>query len=208
MKTLLSGFRGSFAHGTNTKESDYDTFDIVIMPKEYYIGLKSFESKHTSEDHLIHDIKKFVKLLLKSNPSALEILFTNFTYVDVFILPLIFEKEMFLSKKLVTPVLGHCEQLAEETDGKSLSHLIRLLRMTEETLMLKGFNVFRKDAEYLKEIKAGKISKAEVLKEAEKLINNIRILEKDSSLRLEPDRDKAESLLVNLLTANIKDQLW
>jgi hypothetical protein len=82
--TVLVGFRGSVAHGMyipNTDPNSIDDIDLMsvfMAPVEHYIGIT--KSKETVEkfigkyDSVSYEFIKFVKLLLKSNPNVLSLL--------------------------------------------------------------------------------------------------------------------------------------
>jgi len=68
---------GSKAYGLSTPESDTDTKGVFIAPKEIFYGF-SFEDQVNNESNNItyFEISKFLNLLCKSNPTALELLFS------------------------------------------------------------------------------------------------------------------------------------
>lgn len=79
---ILLGRRGSEAHGTyvpNTHNGvdDRDLMGIVIPPKSYYIGMKSWdvaEAINDPWDVVLYEFRKFVHLLCKQNPNVLQLL--------------------------------------------------------------------------------------------------------------------------------------
>lgn len=79
---ILLGRRGSEAHGTYTPGShggvdDRDLMGIVIPPKDYYFGTKSWdvaEAINPPWDVVLYEIRKFVNLLCKQNPNVLQLL--------------------------------------------------------------------------------------------------------------------------------------
>ncbi len=83
--SILLSYRGSKAHGTYIPNSnpngidDIDVMGIVIPPKEYLLGIKVFEQYEAfigEWDVLVYDFRKFVRLLIKSNPNVMNLLFT------------------------------------------------------------------------------------------------------------------------------------
>lgn len=87
--SVLSGFRGSVAHGTYMPHSDPDSIDdldlmgFVALPPRYYLGHEEFGSQGTVEvkgprydpwDVVTYDLRKAVKLLLNGNPNVLAML--------------------------------------------------------------------------------------------------------------------------------------
>ena len=85
--TIIEAYRGSIAHGMyipNTDPNSIDDIDLMgvyMAPKEYYIGL-GLERKHERAiecfkdkyDVVSYEFRKFVNLLLKSNPNVLGML--------------------------------------------------------------------------------------------------------------------------------------
>jgi len=68
---------GSRLYGTNTPESDEDTRGFIVAPFEYLAGLSDFEQQVLDKpDQVIFSLEKFFKLLLRGDPTTLEILFT------------------------------------------------------------------------------------------------------------------------------------
>lgn len=113
-RLLLFSLTGSRAYGTNRPDSDYDYKGIAISPKEYYFGLKSFDSYHSSEgtdpNITIYDLKKFFNLALSANPSIIELLYMNPFHYAVLEPPaklLVENRKLFLSKKCYKSFVGY-----------------------------------------------------------------------------------------------------
>jgi predicted nucleotidyltransferase len=89
---ILSGYRGSIAHGmyvpTNDPNSidDKDIMAICVPPLEYYFGLKQYGSRGTKEikrdewDIVTYEARKFISLLAKGNPNVLMMLWLSPQY--------------------------------------------------------------------------------------------------------------------------------
>lgn len=85
-------------------------------------------------------------------------------------------------------------------DTKDASHLIRLLRMGCEFMQTGEFQVKRTtDAQELMDIKTGGWPLAEVQEEADRLFEVFEAFKERSTLPDEPDRERAESLCVELI---------
>jgi hypothetical protein len=84
-------------------------------------------------------------------------------------------------------------------DTKNAAHLIRLLRMAVEFLTTGEFTVKRPDAEELLEIKQGKWSLAKVQQYSELLFNETTKAFENCSLPEQPDKEKAEKILKEIL---------
>ena len=83
-KTCLQAITGSHAYGLSHKDSDTDRMGIFIAPTENVAGLywgakdESWsDAGPTGDDNTKHEIGKFLRLVLKSNPTLIELLFMN-----------------------------------------------------------------------------------------------------------------------------------
>jgi predicted nucleotidyltransferase len=81
---VLEAVTGSRAYGLNHEKSDTDKMGIFVAPTVEVAGL-DWASKHeswsnagpTGDDQTYHEIGKYLKLLLKSNPTLIELMFMN-----------------------------------------------------------------------------------------------------------------------------------
>lgn len=91
-KTLLSGFRGSIAHGLTIEPEkdvlygidDKDTFSVYSYPIEYYLSLESYyhrgevaENKQGENDDVAYEIRKTIHLLSGCNPNVMTYLYNK-----------------------------------------------------------------------------------------------------------------------------------
>jgi hypothetical protein len=70
--------RGSHMYHLNTETSDIDTGGVFICPQSYIYGLRSSYPEQVSDeknDTVFYEFGRWIELLLKSNPTALESLF-------------------------------------------------------------------------------------------------------------------------------------
>ncbi|PIY11257.1 MAG: nucleotidyltransferase [Flexibacter sp. CG_4_10_14_3_um_filter_32_15] len=75
--TLLEAIAGSKAYGTDLPTSDTDIKGIFILPKEEFYGLEYVpQVSDEKNDVVFYEIKRFIELLAKNNPSAIEIFHT------------------------------------------------------------------------------------------------------------------------------------
>ena len=89
---ILSGYRGSIAHGMYVPSNDPNSIDdkdamaICVPPLDYYFGLKQYGSRGTKEikrdewDIVTYEVNKFVSLLAKGNPNVLMMLWLSPQY--------------------------------------------------------------------------------------------------------------------------------
>ena len=81
---LYEYVRGSVSQGINTKSSDIDHGGVYLAPAEQLLGLgidyqDEIKSEKGDDDWM--ELNKFMRLLLKSNPTVLESLFIDDKYV-------------------------------------------------------------------------------------------------------------------------------
>lgn len=85
-------------------------------------------------------------------------------------------------------------------DAKNMMHVFRLLLMAKEIATEGKINVFRKDREFLLDIKQGKYEYDELVEKAEKLKNELPDLYKNADLPDEPDLREINGHLVRIRT--------
>jgi predicted nucleotidyltransferase len=81
-KIVLEAITGSKAYGLDHAASDTDKMGIFVAPTVHVAGL-GWAAKHESwsnagpdgDDYTLHEIGKYLKLVLKSNPTLVELLF-------------------------------------------------------------------------------------------------------------------------------------
>ncbi len=72
---LLDAVSGSRAYGTNLPTSDHDRKGVFALPKELFFGLTTVpQVADEANDAVYYELGRWVELLLKNNPTALEIL--------------------------------------------------------------------------------------------------------------------------------------
>lgn len=233
----LAGYRGSVAHGTaGDIIDDIDIGGVFVAPEAHYFGLTSLN--HIEKigvadkyDFALFEIRKYFRLLLKSNPNVLSLLWLP---QNLYIVQsdwgkeLIANRELFMSKALYKSFGGYaygqlnrmthpCTNQAYQGkkrrerfkqfgyDCKNAAHLIRLLRMGIEALATGEINVARHDAKQLKEIKRGEWSLAKVEQEAERLQHLLDEAFVKCSLPAKPAYEKAEQLLISILRQTLKE---
>lgn len=84
-RLLYSYIRGSHCHGIATEKSDIDVGGVFISEKNKLIGLGfDYESQISDErnDVTYYELRKFMSLLVKSNPTILESLFVSDKFVN------------------------------------------------------------------------------------------------------------------------------
>lgn len=102
---------GSRAYGLDQAGSDEDTRGVCIPPKEYLLGLHSFEQhEDATHNHTVFGLAKFVRLALDANPNIIETLYTDPQHV-LFMNPsgerLVAARGIFLSKRVAERFTGY-----------------------------------------------------------------------------------------------------
>lgn len=122
-RLLYSYIRGSHCHGINTPLSDIDKGGIFIAKKEDLLDLGlNYQPQIANEtnDIVYYELKKFMDLLIKSNPTILEALFVDDKFVE-FEHPLITElkknKDEFITKKCFPSFFGYAESQIKKAKG-------------------------------------------------------------------------------------------
>ena len=231
---VLLGYRGSIAHGTYLPKNDpahiddKDVMGISIPPRDCYLGLRKFEGWERQEDEwdvVIYEFRKMIRLLLKSNPNVLCLLWLEPNH---YILrteignALIDHRHIFASREIYKSFLGYAHgQMARMTkfkfegymgqkrkalveqygyDCKNASHLIRILRQGIEFLATGELNVLRHDSRELIAIKHGDWSLEEVKTEARRLFSKAEDALPLSPLPIKPDYEAANKLCTEVLS--------
>ncbi|QJX48818.1 nucleotidyltransferase [Hymenobacter taeanensis] len=97
---LFEAISGSRAYGTNLPHSDSDLKGVFILPEAEFYGLEYVpQVANETNDEVFYELRRFVELLLKNNPTVLELLGTPADCV-IFRHPLFeaFRPEDFLSQ--------------------------------------------------------------------------------------------------------------
>lgn len=228
--------RGSQVYGTSTESSDKDYFAVIIPPVEKLFGLSMFDNwkyQHNDIDVVVFSLRKYIGLLLNSNPTMLETLwYRDGDYCDLETTTA-FEalkrnRHLFSSIIAAGSFSGYAHNQLERMernvtssrmgekrkrimakfgyDTKNASHLVRLYRMGVEFVETGELTVYRPDREELIAIKNGEWTLEQVKEEAARLEERMCAVKENSSLPTEPNVYAAESLLINLTLEHIRHQ--
>ena len=106
--------RGSHMYHLNTPTSDEDTGGVFFCPGEKLLGLREFYPEQVADeknDTVFYEFGRWVELLIKSNPSALESLFAPDDCVIGEVHPIIREfrnhRDLFLTKECFKPFYSY-----------------------------------------------------------------------------------------------------
>lgn len=178
-------------------------------------------------DVVSYEIRKFFNLLLKSNPNVISMLWIKKEHhLDVDFpeaRDLIIEnRDIFSSKLAYNSFIGYARSQARKMenhafegymgekrkklvkkhgyDTKNASHLIRLMTMAIEFLNTGKMKVYREnDSEFFKGIKKGDYELKEIKDIADWLFSTAKTANRLSYLPDQPDYDKAEEILMEIL---------
>jgi len=74
---LFEAISGSRAYGTHLPHSDTDLKGVFILPEKEFFGLNYIpQIANETNDEVFYELRRFVELLLKNNPTVLELLGT------------------------------------------------------------------------------------------------------------------------------------
>ena len=208
---------------------DIDLMGVYLNPPDYYIGMKKYEdvTEHFIDqwDAVNYELKKFVGMLTKSNPNTMSMLFIkpeHYIGVHPYGKLIIDNRQLFVSKLAYGAYIGYAydqlkkmgsckclgymgkkrKELVERFgyDTKNASHCIRLLKTCIELLNSGSINVFREsDADYLLSIKRGDLTIDEVKCAADDLFASAEIAYSKSSIPDEPDYDKINRIVSDII---------
>lgn len=122
---LYETVRGSTLFGLATEKSDIDTFGLFIARPEELMGTRlRYSPMITSEknDDTWDELEKFVKELGKSNPNALEALFTPpkfILHLNPVIQPLLDIRDSLITKQCFKSFLGYAKSQINKMTGLS-----------------------------------------------------------------------------------------
>mgnify|MGYP000492362884 CR=1 FL=1 len=114
---LLEALAGSKAYGTDLPTSDTDIKGVFILPKEKFYGLEYVPQVNDEKNDIVfYEIKRFIELLAKNNPSAIEIFHTEDFFYKNPILNLI-KSEDILSKMCKDTFAGYALTQIKKAKG-------------------------------------------------------------------------------------------
>lgn len=138
-RVLYSSISGSHLYGVANAASDIDWKFIYCLSREKLLGLDpptvkkmtsegKFEEPGSKFEWVGHDVGKFCQLLLKGNPTMVEMLFSHVAFakhhsyhVDTWA-DLTKRRKKFLSKKVVKQYLGYIEGQLKRLESKLALH--------------------------------------------------------------------------------------
>lgn len=212
---------GSTCHGTELpgKNGGIDDKDIAgsFLPSlNSLFGLETLEHWDPDIDELdltFYEFRKFIRLLVKSNPNVFPILWMreeDFIYQSIYFKILRASRNMFISDHTVRAFSGYARSQIKDMDRehayrgymgarrkalvdkigydpKYASHAVRLLRMACEFTETYNLEVYRHDAKELIEIKTGQWSFSQVQEECRDKLAFLDAWAGDTNIPKEPN---------------------
>lgn len=110
-RIILLVAAGSHAYGTNNEDSDIDIRGVFLEDIKVSLGFTQYEQYMDNQtDTVMYTLKKFLKLIKDSNPTAIEMLNArdeDYLYISPIGKILIENRNMFLSKSAVDTLFGY-----------------------------------------------------------------------------------------------------
>lgn len=121
---LYQYVRGSVAYNLNTPESDVDMGGVYMSPIENILDLGYDYQEQVSDDKsdvVFYEVKRYLHLLIKSNPNILESLFIPKEFVIGEVHPImkhiIDNRDMFISKNCIHSLVQYSKSQIEKARG-------------------------------------------------------------------------------------------
>ncbi len=162
-RIVMEAVTGSRAYGLNHAQSDTDTMGIFLAPTVEVAGLYWGQKDESwsdagpeGDDNTLHEVGKFLRLVLKSNPTMLELLFMNeYVTLDEIGQGMIdIRDKMLYTKAVQGAYLGYATAqrdrvLREYPDHKPkmVRHCLRIAEQGADLLNTGTFNVRVNDSE-------------------------------------------------------------
>jgi predicted nucleotidyltransferase len=126
MKTILKARVGSHLYGLDTKFSDEDFLGVFMRPVKELLGFGNEEETYVKKDpdFTQHELKKFMYLAAKGNPTVLELLFVpEYTLATYEGCVLVANRELFLSNNVRASFGGYAVQQARKLKDREAEGL-------------------------------------------------------------------------------------
>lgn len=207
MKTIFKGIVGSKAYGLHNEYSDTDIKGVYRQKNDDVLGFKYKERIDVSADEVYYEVKKFIELIGKSNPTILEMLWLPPEMIITESLEwrqICRYKEYVLTKECKNSYIGYAKAQIKKAknnrNAKNLMHVFRLI-MSAKQIALSGMLSPRLEPDQIilcKEIKSGVIDFAEAILLSESLIKEVDIIFDACKLPDKIDHEVLHGLLVEI----------
>jgi predicted nucleotidyltransferase len=120
---LLIVIRGSHAYGTNIETSDTDYSGIFVQSEDDILGNKYLEQINDDKnDTVIYEVRRFLELVSKNNPTVLELLNTPedcILYKDPAFDMILENKDKFITKICANSFGGYAKMQIQKAKGQN-----------------------------------------------------------------------------------------
>lgn len=151
---IFSSVAGSRLYGLNNDQSDTDVRGVFLAPRNQVLGIIPLvDTQELAEpDTVYHELRKFLRLATKGNPTIIELLFTpesHWLSNHVYWNEIYRNRSLFLTEQTKQQYTGYIyselasvkkDAIAQKPVGKRLSHIYRLLHQLESILKLRECN--------------------------------------------------------------------
>lgn len=134
---------GSHAYGLNRPGSDVDYRGVYVAPTRKMLSLNkpAMTIERSDVDYVGHEVEKFLRLALDSNPNIIELLWLeDFIFLTPEGQGLVDSRERFVSRRAVKTYGGYAAsqlkkmERQQRVDRKHARHCLRLVRQGREYL--------------------------------------------------------------------------
>ncbi len=225
---LLLGVTGSTAYGLSHEGSDVDRLGMYCVPTDdlFRLGFNQGKASHVltePDDVQLHEIGKYIGLVLKGNPTVTELLFLeSYEHVDARVEPLIEMRSKLLGQRTVRAAytgyaiaqakrLGNRQEAGQAGFNSDLAkrtakhgrHCFRLMLQAEQLLTVGEVTV--DVSEHRDELFAiGELAETDVAAFQTKFEERCAYIDGlESVLPVEPDVAAAEQFLIDFRRGNL-----
>lgn len=136
-KPLYLVIRGSHAYGTNIETSDTDYSGVFIQSKDDILGNRYVEQINDDKcDIVIYEIRRFLELLEKNNPTVLELLNTPedcIVYKDPIFDIVLKNRDNFITKICANSFGGYAKTQINKAKGQDKKQNWEMDKVTRKT---------------------------------------------------------------------------
>lgn len=179
---------GSQAHGLATEASDTDRKGIYVVPTHHFWTIQK-PPQHADDPKTsfsVHEIEHFLKMAAVGDPMILEVLWSQTGVMSTYYAErLMADRDIFLTRKLEHRYLGYAnDQMRrlertirenQEPNWKPAAHMLRLL-LAAERVPTEGRIMVRVPTdwiEFLRSVRAGKVTYEDVVEAGKTLIARV-----------------------------------
>lgn len=216
---------GSHAYGLNSPDSDEDVRAAFVPRPRHALGLNQYRHQKGEGDEVYVPITRLAQHLAEGSTTWVEILYVEPRFIRVqtpFIMPFLENRQLFLTKSVVSKTCGMVKGLATQAERlsgkkpgddrairKQLMHAVRAGRMVVEALEQGRLNVYRaEDQEHLLAIRNGPTALQAAQEECMALMQKLNEGIASSPLQEKPDETAIDALTVYTVTEYWKFQGW